>query len=138
MSLQEEFVMNRTCIETDNFLRKEGFTCREEDSTDCCRLNDYEKEFRRDNSNVMFRLVIRFEMSISDCPYGSYEDNNSLYYCCTFIEVFHRGLEIARSDYDYYYYYGPEETDEKLEWIARYSLKVNSYKEIQAFMATLI
>lgn len=137
MSLQEEFVIKRNCIQTDNFFRKQGFTCREENTTDPTRLNDYEMEFRRDDSNVMFRLVIRFELSISDGPFGSYTDNHNLYYCKTFLEIFHRGLDITRSDYDYYYYYGPEETDEKLEWIARYELNVNSYKEIKALIARL-
>jgi hypothetical protein len=118
------------CVEIDTFLRKEGFECEEEHTTDCCRGTWYFKEFRKSDSNAMLRLVIRFELVISDSPFGSYNDNHELYFNDICLEIYDRQMEEGGS------YYGRPEYDNETEHLRRidmYTLRIRSYAELKQF-----
>jgi hypothetical protein len=51
------------CTDIDSFLRDRDFECEKEDGCDSVRWSIYYREFKRDSSNAMIRIVLRFELS---------------------------------------------------------------------------
>ena len=81
------------CIKIDSFLRNKGFTCEEEETTDSLRWRYYYKEFKQCSSNVIIRVVLRFELFLSDgCPPYNYDDNHDLFFNDVYLEVFDRQM----------------------------------------------
>lgn len=118
------------CTEIDTFLRKEGFKCKEpeSDGVQYSRRRYYTKDFRKEDSNLMLRVVIRFELLIHDDPGGSYNDNHELYYENCHLAAYDRqmatedGLFAGERFYD-------EET-ESLRRIDKYAISISSYEEV--------
>lgn len=118
------------CMEIDTFLRNEGFCCEEEDSTDSSRWRWYQKEFRQYDSNAMLRLVIRFELTITDG--GGYNENHNLYFNDIYLEIYDRQMEQD----DSYSEYGRPEYDNETEQLLKidmYELRIRSYAELKQF-----
>jgi len=121
----------------DGFLRKEGFKCHEQDSdgVQFSRWRYYLREFRWFDSNVMFRLVIRFDLQIHDDPGGSYDDNHELFYENAYVVVFDRRMEDDPSLFDGDKYY--DEETESLRKIDKYRIRVSDYAAIKNLIETL-
>ena len=121
----------------DGFLRKEGFKCREQepDGVEYSLWRTYRKDFKRIDSNVMFRLVIRYMVQIHDDPGGSYDDNHQFFYEDTYLTVFDRQMidEGGLFAGDKYY----DEETESLRKVDRYEIRVSSYPEIQNLVGVL-
>ena len=123
--------------ELDSFLRKEGFKCREQepDGVQYSRWRYYSREFRRFDSNVMFRVVIRFDLQVHDDPGGSYDDNHQFFYEDTSIVVFDRCMEDDPSLFDGDKYY--DEATESLKKVDKYRIHVADYAKIKNLIETL-
>lgn len=125
-----------TCTEIDSFLRREGFNCREVETEDMySRWCYYSREFRRADSNVMLRLVLRFDLQISDSPTGSYDDNHELSYEDCYIEIYDRQMHKEEGLFDGEYFY--DEDTELLRKIDSYQICTASYAEVKQLMRTL-
>jgi len=117
----------------DTFLRKEGFKCRQQEPSgvEYFRWREYSKDFKRVDSNVMFRVVIRYIVQIHDDPGGSYDDNHQLFYEDTYLAVYDRQMieEDGLFSGDKYY----DEDTEQLRRIDSYTLRIRSYAELKQF-----
>ena len=124
------------CTEIDSFLRREGFKCREVETEDMySRWCYYFREFRRADSNVMLRLVLRFDLQISDSPVGSYDDNHDLFYEDCYIEIYDRQMLKEEGLFDGEHFY--DEDSELLRKIDRYPICTASYSELKQLMCSL-
>ena len=116
------------CTEIDTFLRDRNFECEEEDTCDSVRWSLYYREFKRDSSNAMIRIVLRFELSISDSPTASYNENHDLHFNDAFLEVWDRqmqedGVFMGEQVYD--------EESEELRRIGEYPLNPSTFSDIE-------
>ncbi len=120
--------------EIDAFLRKEGFKCREQepDGVEHSLWRYYTKTFKRPDSNVLFRLVIRYMVQIHDAPLGSYDENHQFFYEDTYLKVFDRQM-IPEDQIDWGIQYYDEET-EALRGIDKFPLHLSSYNELQGLV----
>jgi hypothetical protein len=120
--------------EIDSFLRKEGFKCREQepDGVQYSKWRYYIKDLRQFDSNVMLRLVIRFDIQIHDDPGGSYDDNHEFFYENTYITVFDRRMVEDPSLFDGDMYY--DEETESLRKVDKYRIHIQEYGDIQKWM----
>ena len=116
------------CTEVDQFLRSEGFKCHEQETADSARWRRYTKEFRKHDSNVMLRLVIRFELTIHDDPRGSYDDNHELCYEDCYLLIFDRQMLVEDGLFagDRFY----DEETESLRKLDRYPIRAQSYDKL--------
>lgn len=122
------------CTEIDSFLRDRDFECEEEDTCDSVRWRIYYREFKRDSSNAMIRVVLRFELSISDSPTASYNENHDLQFNDAFLEVWDRrmqedGVFMGEQIYD-------EET-ETLRKVGTYPINPATYADIEHLVKLL-
>ncbi len=120
--------------EIDSFLRDRDFECDEEESCDSVRWVHYYRDFKKDSSNVMIRVVLRFELAIFDSPTATYDDNHDLHFNDAFIEVWDRQMEsdgfiMGEEVYD-------EETEALLQ-IGSYPLRPPNYSDLALFFKML-
>lgn len=118
----------------DTFLRKEGFKCRDQepDGVEYSLWRYYSKDFKRVDSNVMFRLVIRYMVQIHDDPGGSYDDNHQFFYEDTYLAVFDRQMidEGGLFAGDKYY----DEETESLRKVDKFPLHLGRYGDLQQLL----
>jgi hypothetical protein len=81
------------CTEIDTFLRDCHFECEEEETCDSVRWVYYYREFKRDSSNALIRVVLRFELSISDSPTTTYNENHDLHFNDAYLELWDRQMQ---------------------------------------------
>lgn len=81
------------CTEIDSFLRDRDFECEEEETCDSVRWTYYYREFKRHSSNVLIRAVLRFELSISDSPTATYNENHDLHFNDAYLELWDRQMQ---------------------------------------------
>lgn len=122
------------CTELDSFLRDRTFECEEENTTDCVRWLCYYREFKKDSTNALIRVVLRFELSISDSPTATYDENHDLSYNDAFFEIWDRqmvreGFNMGEPFYD-------EET-ESLRRIGAYPLDPTTFSDIEDILRLL-
>ena len=124
-----------SCIQTDTILRRKGFQCREVETDDMfSRRRFYHKDYREDDSNVMVRVELEFELSIQDAPGGSYDDNHHLYHENTSLVFFDRQILEERTLLGDSFY---DEETENLREIGRRSLWVYSLEDLDSWIGRL-
>ena len=124
-----------SCIQSDTLLRRKGFQCREVETGDGFRRRRfYHKDYREDDSNVMVRVELKFELSIQDAPGGSYDDNHHLYHEGTSLIVFDRQIPEKRTLFGDTFY---DEEAEDLREIGRRSLWVHSLEDLDRWIGCL-
>lgn len=116
-----------TCTDIDTFLRDEGFSCVENVTRDSNAWVYYFKELRKSCTNVMIRVVLRFELCVSDAPIGTYDENHDLFFNDAYLAIFDRqmrkdGFVMGRPFYD-------EET-ESLQRIADFPITPDEFADI--------
>jgi hypothetical protein len=79
--------------EVDALLKAEDFLYSEQNTCDSTRWCYYSREFRKDCSNVMIRLVLRFEIAIYDTPTASYADNREISFNDAYLVTFDRQMQ---------------------------------------------
>ena len=124
----------RQYTEIDSFLRDQDFECKEQNTCDSVRWELYYREFKKDSSNTMIRIVLRFELSISDSPIGTYSENHDLCFTDAFLEIWDRqmqsdGVFMGEKVYD--------EESEDLRLIGEYPLAPSTFSDIQHFSKQL-
>jgi len=120
--------------EIDSFLRDRDFTCDEEDTCDSVRWVLYYREFKRDSSNVLIRVVLRFELSISDSPTATYNENHDLHFNDAFLELWDRQMQ---SDGFFMGVQTFDEDSESLHMIGSYSLRPANYSDVEILFKLL-
>lgn len=118
--------------EIDSFLRDKGYTCDEEETSDCVRWVYYYKKFKQDSSNVIIRVVLRFELYISDSPTASYDENHYLSFNDAYLELYDRqmredGIFFGEKCYD-------EET-ESVRRIDSFAINPQTFEDIDRLIA---
>ena len=107
-----------------------GFTKEEEDTTDSNRLIWYTMTFDPCDSNVRFKLVITFDLSISDNPEATWIENCLYSWKGCHIEVVDRQMvERRKEDFD-------EDTEDP-RTIGIYPLSAYTLEEITSLTKTL-
>lgn len=120
--------------EIDSFLRDRHFECEEEDSCDSVRWVHYYREFKKDSSNALIRLVLRFELSISDSPTATYNENHDLHFNDSYLELWDRQMEsdgVCMGEQAY------DEESEALRKVGGYPLSPSCFSDIEA-LSTLL
>jgi hypothetical protein len=122
------------CTEIDSFLRDRDFEREEEDTCDTVRWVCYYREFKRDSTNALIRVVLRFELSISDSPTATYDENHDLSFNDAFLEIWDRQMEedkifMGEQSYD-------EET-ESLRKLGSFPLSPSTYSDIEHILRIL-
>ena len=129
-------------IKEPTFLRKLGFTSREEDSTDARRLFWYEKTFQTADYQVKFIVQVEFEMWLRDDPSASYTDNVSYEFNKVYLKVVDRRMEEyddeTRGTFDHYSYRVYDEESENPRTIGRYPLDIQKVSQLRALCKMLI
>jgi len=75
------------------FLEKDGFIYREEESTDSVRWVWYEKAFESIESQLRFIIQVEFEMDIYDEPFASYAENRTYSFNGVYLIVVDRQMQ---------------------------------------------
>jgi hypothetical protein len=114
--------------EIDSFLRDRDFACDEEDTCDSVRWVLYYREFKRDSSNILIRVVLRFELSISDSPTATHNENHDLHFNDAFLELWDRQMQ---SDGFFMGVQTFDEESESLRIIGSYSLRPANYSDVE-------
>jgi hypothetical protein len=120
--------------EIDSFLRDRDFECEEEDTCDSVRWVLYHREFKKESSNALIRVVLRFELSISDSPTATYNENHDLHFNDAFLDIWDRqmqsdGFSMGEENYD--------EESEALRKVGSYPLNPLTYSDIEIFLRLL-
>lgn len=75
------------CTRIDELLRGHGFSCHTENTTDSFRWRRYLRPLATGEDGTTLRLVLAFELTISDDPGGSYDDNHDLQFEEAYVEI---------------------------------------------------
>ncbi|HOG02524.1 MAG TPA: hypothetical protein PLL14_01010 [Accumulibacter sp.] len=86
----------KACTELDSALLGLGFKYLEQDTEDSERRAYYIRKFSTDSSNVLLKVVLMFDLSISDDPYASYNENHEMVFNRAYIKVYNRQMEVLR------------------------------------------
>jgi hypothetical protein len=120
-----------SCVAIDTLFRKRGYGHREIEQEDVySKWVIYYKDFRRSDKNMMFRIELKFDLSIHDDPGGSYDDNHELYFEEAHLAVYDRRMEedpemLQFDDGPYYL----EET-ENLKRFGAHSIRMSSLADL--------
>jgi hypothetical protein len=96
MNIEFTDSLPKACTEIDSVLLGMGFKCVEPQSEDSERMVYYTRKFKAESSNVLFKVVLAFDLSISDYPFASYDENHEMIFNRAYIEVYNRRMEVLR------------------------------------------
>jgi len=122
------------CTKIDSFLRNKGFSREEEETTDCLRWWYYYKQF---SSNAIIRIVLRFELCLSDGLNASYDENHDLLFNDAYMEVFDRQMQ---EDEEGGMFYGDKMYNEEIESVRRIdSIAINprTFEDVDSLISIL-
>ena len=85
------------------------------------------RRFKNNSSNVLIRVVLRFELSISDSPTASYDENHYLYFNDAYLELWDRQMHS-----DGFFMGDPlfDKDSEHLRKIGNYGLSPSTFADI--------
>ena len=131
----------------DRFLRKEGFECTEYLTEDIhSRWLHYWKILQSCCTNLKFKVIIRFEQWIHDCPDATYDQNFEAYFEEVRLSVYDRqmcpdnppycGSDEVRDESFAETRSFEEETEQPImvDWC---NLKIHSYSQLKKFLEIL-
>ena len=132
MGLEDCLPSSRTDLDT--FLRNKGFDCKEEFSAETSRWVWYFIKIEKPHSNILFHVVIRFELLISDSPSATYDDNHDMQFEDTYLLIYDRQMEQEGHTYDEPIY---DEDTESIHRIGRFTIHPQSFADLGTLIAML-
>ena len=122
------------CCALDEFFRDQGFDCREQSTSDSVRWRDYFLTFKKPESNVLIRLILRFELNIGDSPDASYDDNHQISFDHARIDVFDRCMPRVGSYMGFPEYDEDKESKRKID---SYPILIRSLEDLNVMRSVL-